>query len=405
MVLPVADSAENEAGFERDGVLSRIDSLLIRVFGRRWALHDSDRRYVRVSHDLDGSAQVSQDQASSPRLRCCGDTPEGLHLEALCEGRDRGLVEAGTLDVDVDVQGLEREQLGGGECGMARVSSSEHHYFLDLARPEGLQGVVGDVGGCEFLRLTEQQASDVESDVAVPDDHDPRCREVHLVLCVVGVAVVPADELGRREAALKMFTGNAELLAGGGSVGVDDRVVVEEEFVMADVVTDSGVEVDADAWVRKNPAEETGDFLGRLVVGRDAGADEPERRGQPIDQRDFHGNRAVLEKFSGCIEAGRAGTHDGDAQKTPGWDLREWWKICRAVDDRVGEEVGRVDLGVLPQVGCQLVDRFDRSHGAGVHASTAVDAGLRVDVEHLGGLVVGLVRSGVDAADRADGHA
>ena len=104
---------------------------------------------------------------------------------------------------------------------MERVASSEHHYFSDLARPEGLQGVVGDVGGCELPRVPQQQASDVESDVAVADDHDPRGREVHLVPCVVGVAVVPADELGRREAASKMLAWYAELLACGCTVGVN----------------------------------------------------------------------------------------------------------------------------------------------------------------------------------------
>jgi hypothetical protein len=48
-----------------------------------------------------------------------------------------------------------------------------------------------------------------------------------------------------------------------------------------------------------------------------------------------------------------------------------------------------------------LVFGEDCVNGAGLDARVAVDALLRVDVEHLDGVVVGLVGRGMDAIDRA----
>src|SRR5205814_8739197 len=65
-------------------------------------------------------------------------------------------------------------------------------------------------------------------------------------------------------------------------------------------------------------------------------------------------------------------------------------------------EVVGVDLRVLRPLVRELVLGGARSHGAGLDARVAVDALLRVDVEHLDLVVVGLVRRRVDAVDRAD---
>src|SRR5215204_7216699 len=53
----------------------------------------------------------------------------------------------------------------------------------------------------------------------------------------------------------------------------------------------------------------------------------------------------------------------------------------------------------------ELVLREAGVHGAGLHAGVAVDALLRVDVEHLDLVVVGLVGGGMDAIDGTDLHA
>src|SRR3954453_22936046 len=64
-------------------------------------------------------------------------------------------------------------------------------------------------------------------------------------------------------------------------------------------------------------------------------------------------------------------------------------------------EVVRVDLHVLRPLVRHLVLGEAGVHGAGLDAGVAVDALLGVDVQHLRGVVVRLVRRGMDAVHRA----
>src|SRR5699024_5618646 len=59
------------------------------------------------------------------------------------------------------------------------------------------------------------------------------------------------------------------------------------------------------------------------------------------------------------------------------------------------------DLEVLVVGLAELFLREDRVHRAGLHAGAAVDAGLRFDVELLGGQVLRVVRRRPDAVHRA----
>ena len=54
------------------------------------------------------------------------------------------------------------------------------------------------------------------------------------------------------------------------------------------------------------------DALELGVVGRDAGAHEPERRRQQVDQVDLE---ALAEQLLGRVEAGRSGADDGGSQR------------------------------------------------------------------------------------------
>src|SRR5436305_3996951 len=65
-------------------------------------------------------------------------------------------------------------------------------------------------------------------------------------------------------------------------------------------------------------------------------------------------------------------------------------------------EIVSVELRVLLPLVRQLVLSEAGIHRTCLDASVAVDALLRVDVEHLDALVLGLIRGGMDAVDRAD---
>src|SRR4051794_24706247 len=65
-------------------------------------------------------------------------------------------------------------------------------------------------------------------------------------------------------------------------------------------------------------------------------------------------------------------------------------------------KVVRVDLGVFGPLSRKLILGKASIHRAGLDAGIAVDALVRIDVELLDVVVVGLVRGRVDAVDRAD---
>ena len=55
--------------------------------------------------------------------------------------------------------------------------------------------MVGRVGDLELGRRQREHARDVDRDVAGADDDDLLGLQIHLEATVVGVAVVPGDEL------------------------------------------------------------------------------------------------------------------------------------------------------------------------------------------------------------------
>ena len=144
--------------------------------------------------------------------------------------------------------------------------------------------MVGGVGRCQLRRREHEHAGDVERDVAVADDHGPLGREeVHLEVGVVGMAVVPADELGRRVRAGELFAGYAEGAVERRAGRVDDRVVVGEQVLAGDVLAEVDVAEEAKARVRGGLLVDAGHRLDLRVIGGDARADEPPWRGQALE--------------------------------------------------------------------------------------------------------------------------
>ena len=151
-------------------------------------------------------------------------------------------------------------------------------------------------------------------DVAVAD-HDGALggHEVDLQVGVVGMAVVPADELGGGVRAGQVFAGDAERAVQRRAGRVDDRVVVGEQVLARDVLAEGDVAEVAKARVRGGLLVDARDRLDLRVVGRDAGAHEPPGRRQALDHVDLEAGVCVLEQVPGGVEAGGAGADHGDA--------------------------------------------------------------------------------------------
>ncbi len=217
-------------------------------------------------------------------------------------------------------------QLGVGEGGLGGSAAADDDDLLDLAVLEHVERVVGGVGERELGVREREHAGDVERDVAVADDKRARHREVELELAMVGVAVVPADEVGRGPTAGERFTGDAERPVGGRAGGVDDGVVALKQLLTRDVCPEFDVSEEAEARVQRGLLVDAHDGLDLGMVGRDAGAHEAVRRGQALEHVDVE--VAFLEQMAGGVEAGGTGADDGDAHGR-GVVKSHWWFVGR----------------------------------------------------------------------------
>src|SRR5690606_12930930 len=159
-----------------------------------------------------------------------------------------------------------------------------------------------------------EDARDVEGDVAVAHHGDRLSRE-RPVARVVGVAVVPAHEIGRAEAARQLDAGDLEPRVAHRPGREDDGVVVPLEVVERDVAAVGDVAEDADVAAVDDGTRRTDAALGARMVGGDAVAHEPVRRGQLLEQVDRHVEAAlVLQQDVRGVDPGGSGSHDREAE-------------------------------------------------------------------------------------------
>ena len=135
-------------------------------------------------------------------------------------------------------------------------------------------------------RVAGEQPRDVGRDVAVADDHGGLVRQVGREVAVVGVAVVPADERRGGQAAGQVLAGDAERAVRLRAHGVDDRVVAAHEVRVGHAGADLDVAEEPAAAAEDAARERLVQALDLAVVGRDARAQEPPRRGQALDEVD-----------------------------------------------------------------------------------------------------------------------
>lgn len=93
--------------------------------------------------------------------------------------------------------------------------------------------MLGDVRPFEMPWIHQEYAGDVQGDVAGADDHGAAAGEVEFVGRVVGMAVVPADEVGGGVAARQLFSANSEVAARWcADIGVINPAAVRPVFPM-----------------------------------------------------------------------------------------------------------------------------------------------------------------------------
>ena len=267
-----------------------------------------------VAEELDRRTQeLQRDPPAGGAGRALSVAPQDVHVAA-CGGLEvvgKLDVDLGRIDDDVDARQLaELAQLRVGERGLRRTPAPEDDHLADRGAGEGLDGMVGGVGGSELVGVEHQHAGDVEGDVPVADHDGALTRQVERLVRVGGVAVVPGDELGGGDRPRAIVAGDPEPVVGGRADGVHDCVVAPEQLRGRHVGADLDTAEEAEVRVLRGLLVDARHRLDLRVVGRDAGADEPVGRRQRIEQVD---GDPVPEQVIGGVEAGRAGPDDGGA--------------------------------------------------------------------------------------------
>ena len=331
--LGVEGQALDGAGGISDGAVDGLDGPVavlagagdVAVAGQAGALGaQADDVAVVVGEDLVGRREeVDVDAVGGGEvLRLLHRVPlKGLDDLALLvgggQGRLRALVvlEVLLVDEDVDVGLLaELAQLQRGELHLSRTAATEDVHVGDRGLLERGGHVRGDLGGHEVVGVLGQDAGDVQRDVADADDGDLLGTQVPGTR-VVGVTVVPRDEVGAAVALGGVDAGNVEGGVGVGSGGEDDGVIVLLELGHRDVTADLDVADEPNVPALEDLVEGHDDLLDARVVGGDAVAHQPVGRRKPLEQVDTDLHARLREDVRG-VDACGACSDDGDIERT-----------------------------------------------------------------------------------------
>jgi hypothetical protein len=193
---------------------------------------------------------------------------------------------------------------------LQRAARSENRDLLDATGAENFDRVVGGIGDCQLRGRKCEHPRDVDGDVAGADHDHLAGLQIDLKVGVVGVAVVPGNELRRRVRAGELLTRDREPFVDRGAERVEDDVVVVEELPAGDVAAELDV-----------PEEPETLMLGRSVVGPRDRLDLRMVRSHPRPDHSVRRRKAVVwvdgerwivdgEELAGGVEAARAGTDD-----------------------------------------------------------------------------------------------
>ena len=222
-----------------------------------------------------------------------------------------------------------------GEGCLRRPATPEEEDFADVAVPQRVERMRGDVGLQELLGCAHQDARHVDRDIADADDGSAFHREIELTILVIGMGVVPGDELRRGVAAGEVLTGDAHLAVGLRAGGENHLVIVAGQIRQRDVPAVLDVAEEAEARVPGDGVVGARDVLDLGVVGRDPVAHEPVRRRQPLEHVDLGDEPWFLEQLFGSVKRGGARTNDGDAERligvSCGWHLRKCTSLAESI--------------------------------------------------------------------------
>ena len=172
--------------------------------------------------------------------------------------------------------------------------------------------MAGDVAAFELRARLGQDARHVQRHIAIADHHHVAPVQRRIDIGEIGMAVIPADE-GRAavdpgQIAARQIERAIVRRAGG----QHHRVVKLHQLGDRDVLAHRDMADEAHIVAQRHLLVTTRDLLDRLVIGRDAEADEAEGRRQPIENIDPHILAERLLRGLRSVIARRARSDDRD---------------------------------------------------------------------------------------------
>lgn len=199
-----------------------------------------------------------------------------------------------------------------------RPASGDERQILRsrLEQPIGRRG--RQVAAFEARRVAKEEARDVERDVARAQD-DGTAAEVWKDLRLRIVVERPRNGVAGKDPG-KIGGGNIKAAVRFRAGREEDRIIAGAEVVQRHVGAEGRAPDEAGAAPGEHARELARDGLGAVAVGRDAVADETERRRRPIDHVDRGSARGSRERLRGVAlrwprpDDGDPATHRGAAQ-------------------------------------------------------------------------------------------
>ena len=196
--------------------------------------------------------------------------------------------------------------------GLRRATAADDQDLAYGRRADCLDRRVRRVGRGEFLRSEREHARDVQRHVPVADHDCAVDVQVELELLIIGVAVVPGDELRGRPRAWELLPRDPESLVGLRAEGVDHGVEDLEQVHVREVAADLDVAEEAKARLLRDALERARDALELRMVGRNAEPDEAPWRRQALDHVHLDAETGVEQSARG-IKPGRARADHGNS--------------------------------------------------------------------------------------------
>ena len=341
----VSDAAEQEPALERHSRAGPARRLLERAALEPVALeHDLGQPGVGPTLQLNGTQQEPQEHTPSrtadrPRHEALEDFEILLGDGAgpLFELRQACGIEGEVCGIHHRIAVRELAQLPkllGRELGLCGPAPPDQMDLADAAFGQTVEGVLGDVGVLELVHRLRQDAAHVDRHVALADDGYDLLGEIEHAIPVVGMGVVPTDELGGRVAPRQVLARDAEPAIGFGSAAEQDGVISRPQVVDADVATDRDVAEQLEPGSAGDPLVNPNGLLELLMVRSDAVAHEAERGGQPLEH--VHLNIAPrLEQSLGGVERAWPGADDRDPKGMTQKPSAAWRASARSASSKM----------------------------------------------------------------------